>query len=173
MAKLLALFTIIALVESFLLYSMGTLIGFWPTVAVVLITAVLGTVLAKREGLKVWRQWRDSLARGEMPEEGILGGVLVLLGGILLITPGVLTDVAGVVLLVPPTRRFVARILRERLEKRIAEGSTSFQYRVQMGDAAIVDDLRSRFGGAARGVVIDTVGEVVEERRREERRLEG
>ena len=52
-------------------------------------------------------------------------------------TPGVLTDVTGILLLVPPSRRFIAKLVRARLEKSIAEGKTSFSYRVQMGDAQV------------------------------------
>ncbi len=165
MAKLLLLFTIVPLVELFLLVLLGNAVGFWPTLALVIVTAVAGTFLAKREGLKVWRAWRESIARGEMPEEGILGGVLVLLGGELLITPGVLTDVAGVLLLIPASRRFVAKHVRARLEDRIAQGG-AFTYSMQMGDPRIVEEMRSRMGGAPRGDVIDAESEVVSERRR-------
>ncbi len=169
MAKLLLLFTVVPLVELYLLLVLGRAMGLWPTVGLVLATALLGTLLAKREGLRVWRSWREALSRGELPEEGILGGVLVLVGGVLLITPGVLTDLTGILLLIPPSRRFVAKLVRARLEKSIAEGKTSFHYRVEMGDPRVVEDLRSRFGGRARregGDYIEADGEVVEERRR-------
>lgn len=122
MGKLLLLFTVVPLVELYLLLYLGSFIGFWPTVAIVLVTGVLGAMLAKREGLRVFRRWSDALREGRMPEEGVLGGVLVLVGGVLLVTPGVLTDVTGLLLLFPPTRRFVAERLRRYAERRIAGG---------------------------------------------------
>ncbi len=159
MARLLLLFTLVPLAEIYLLYLLGSVMGFWPTAAVVLITALLGAALGKREGLKVWRQWREALSRGQLPEEGVLGGVLVLVGGILLITPGVLTDLTGLALLLPPSRRFIAGIVRKRLEKSIAEGRTTFRYRVDLGDLGMMG------GARMQGEFVDTDGEVVEERR--------
>lgn len=119
---LLLAFTIIPLVELYLLLAIGREIGFWPTVGIVLATGLVGAFLAKKEGLRVLRRWQQSLARGQMPEEGLVGGVLVLVGGVLLVSPGVLTDVAGLFLLFPPTRRLVAAQVRRRLERGIAEG---------------------------------------------------
>lgn len=123
MGKLLLLFTIVPLVELYLLLTLGEHIGFWPTVAIVFTTGLLGAALAKREGLRVLRTYQATLMQGRMPEEGVLGAVLVLVGGVLLVTPGVLTDVVGVLLLVPPTRRFVATHVRRRIERSIQNGT--------------------------------------------------
>lgn len=123
------LFTVVPLVELYLLVLLGRHMGAWASLGLVLVTGVLGAVLAKGEGLRVLRRWQESLARGEMPEEGLLSGVLVLVGGVLLVTPGVLTDVAGVLLLLPPTRRLVAARVRRWLERRVVSGQvrvTSF-----------------------------------------------
>ena len=123
MGKLLLLFTIVPLVELYLLLLIGDLVGFWPTVGIVLFTGALGAWLAKREGLRVFRKWQAAIAEYRMPEEGVLGGLLVLVGGVLLVTPGILTDITGFLLLFPPTRRFIANVVRSRVEKRISEGS--------------------------------------------------
>lgn len=174
MGKLLLLFTIVPLLEVYLLYALGSVLGFWPTVAIVLVTGFMGAFLAKREGLKVWRAWREAIARGELPEDGLVGGVLVLLGGVLLVAPGVLTDVTGLLLLIPPTRRVIANVVRARLQKRIEQGSMGFRYRVEMGDPRIIEDLRAHFGAQRRhaGDVVETEGEVVGERRRGDARAE-
>lgn len=121
--KVLLLFAVVPLVELYLLLTIGRLVGFWPTVAIVLVTGTVGAWLARREGLRVMRRWREDLAQGRMPEEGVLSGVLVLVGGVLLITPGVLTDITGLLLLLPPTRRVVARHIRARLERAMAAGT--------------------------------------------------
>ncbi|WP_437970774.1 FxsA family protein [Sorangium sp. So ce260] len=120
MGKLILLFTAVPILELWLLLSIGDVIGFWPTVAIALGTAVLGAALAKREGLKVLASWRGAMAEGRVPDEGLTGGLLVLLGAALLVTPGVLTDVAGLLLLVPPVRRRIAAAVSERFERRMA-----------------------------------------------------
>ncbi|AUX41900.1 exlusion protein FxsA [Sorangium cellulosum] len=125
MGKLILLFTAIPIVELWLLLSIGQQIGFWPTVALALGTAVLGAALAKREGLRVLGAWQGAMAEGRVPDEGLTGGLLVLLGAALLITPGVLTDVAGLLLLIPPTRRRIAAAVRERFERRVAAASAA------------------------------------------------
>ena len=123
MAKLLLLFTVVPLIELSLLLWIDELIGLWPTVAVVLTTGIVGAWLARAEGLRVLQQWRKSMVRGRVPEEGVLGGVLVLVGGVLLVTPGVLTDLVGFLLLIPPTRHVVADRLRRRLEQKMQDGT--------------------------------------------------
>jgi UPF0716 protein FxsA len=116
-------FTLIPFIELYLLLSIGREIGFWPTMASILVTGLVGALLAKKEGMRVLRRWQQSLAQGRMPEEGLLGGVLVLLGGALLVAPGVLTDISGLLLLFPPTRKVVAGLVRRGLERRAAAGT--------------------------------------------------
>lgn len=120
LGKLLLLFTVLPVVELYLLISIGQNVGAGPTIALVLATGLLGAWLAKREGGRVLRSWQESMARGETPKEGVISSVLVLVGGVLLVTPGVVTDVTGLLLLVPWTRRLVANAIRTRLERRFA-----------------------------------------------------
>ncbi|HSN97538.1 MAG TPA: FxsA family protein, partial [Candidatus Nanopelagicales bacterium] len=95
MAKLVLLFTLVPLVELWLLLAIGRAIGFWPTVGIAVGTAFLGAALAKHEGRRVLATWTESLAAGRIPDEGLTGGVLVLLGAALLVSPGVITDLVG------------------------------------------------------------------------------
>lgn len=118
--KLLLLFTVIPVVELYLLISIGQHAGAGPTIALVLATGLVGAWLARREGGRVLRSWQESTARGEIPKEGVISSVLVLLGGVLLVTPGVLTDVTGLLLLVPWTRRLVAGVVRKQLAQRFS-----------------------------------------------------
>ena len=122
MRWLLLLFVVVPLIELYLLLFIGSQIGFWPTVAIVLVTGVVGASLAKREGLRVWHSYREALSQGRLPDEGIVGGLLVLLGGALLVTPGMLTDVVGFLLLLPQTRRFFADRIRAVIEKKLDQG---------------------------------------------------
>lgn len=120
---LFVLFTLVPLVELYLLIWLGGVLGFVETCAIVLVTGLLGAFLAKREGLRVLRSWQDSLAKAQMPEEGVLGGVLVLVGGVLLVTPGVLTDAFGLSLLFLPTRALIAKFVRARIASGIESGT--------------------------------------------------
>ncbi len=156
MGKFLLLFTIVPLLELYLLLLLGELMGFWPTVGLVLLTGVVGAWLAKSEGLRVFRKWQAALAEGRMPEEGVLGGLLVLVGGVLLVTPGVLTDVTGLLLLLPPSRRLIARGVQAHFEKRIQDGTV----RVVQFHEMRVDPFAERRPG---GDVIDVEGEPVDD----------
>jgi UPF0716 protein FxsA len=120
----------VPLAELYLLVRIGQEIGAGPTLLMVVASGLIGGLLARKEGLRVFRRWRESMAQGRMPEEGLLGGMLVLAGGVLLVIPGVLTDLAGLLLLFPPTRRWVAGRVRRKLERGMADGSvrvTTFQ----------------------------------------------
>lgn len=152
LGKLLLLFTVIPVVELYLLITIGQNVGAGPTIALVLGTGFLGAWLAKREGSRVLRSWQGSLARGELPKEGVISSVLVLVGGVLLVTPGVVTDVMGLLLLLPWTRRLVAAAILERLEERLAvqEVAGDPSMFVGMGDAFGMGDM-----GGPRGSVID------------------
>lgn len=127
MGRLFLLFTLVPLAELYLLIWLGGKIGFWSTVAIVAITGVLGAALAKAEGLKVVQEWQESLSRGEMPAEGVLGGLMVLVGGVLLVTPGVMTDFLGFALLLPVSRKAMVGVVRRHVERQIADGRLHVQ----------------------------------------------
>jgi UPF0716 protein FxsA len=117
LGRLLLLFTIVPIVELALLIRVGQWIGTLPTIGIILVTGLLGAWLARREGVRTWREVRATMARGEMPGEILLHGLLVFGGGALLLTPGVLTDLLGLALLAPQTRTGLVRHLRRRLER--------------------------------------------------------
>ncbi|WP_342375555.1 FxsA family protein [Myxococcus stipitatus] len=114
---------VVPFVELYLLVAIGREIGFMPTLGLVLLMGLVGSWLARREGSRVMRRWQTSLAMRQVPEEGLFSGALIMLGGVLLVIPGVLTDVAGLLLLLPPVRRFVTVRLRRAVERRMREGS--------------------------------------------------
>lgn len=119
LGKLLLLFTVVPVVELYLLITIGQRLGAEWTIALVLVTGLTGASLARREGARVLRNWQEAMSRGEMPKEGVVSSLLVLVGGVLLVTPGVVTDVTGLLLLVPWSRRWIAGIVRTQLEKRM------------------------------------------------------
>lgn len=135
---LLGSFTLLELV---VLWQVGLVVGFWPSVAIIAVTGLLGGGLAKREGLRVFRQWSEAMGQGRVPEVGLVDGVLVLLGGVLLFAPGFVGDVLGLTLLFPPTRRLVAGAVRGHLSRRFGAAI----------DAEGLGAMRDGFGAAADG----------------------
>jgi UPF0716 protein FxsA len=116
------LFTLVPLVELYLLITIGGSVGVAPTIAMIALTGILGAWLAKREGRKTLASYQQAVTQGKLPEDGIVSGLLVLVGGVLLIAPGVLTDVVGLALMIPPFRRAVAKLITRRVEARIRSG---------------------------------------------------
>jgi UPF0716 protein FxsA len=120
--RLFLLFAIVPLLELLILIKIGSHIGALNTIALVILTAFLGLMLVRLEGLRTLRQIQLTLAQGQIPAEELLDGVLIFTGGILLLTPGVLTDLLALVLLIPYTRLRFKRWLRRRFDRMTAAG---------------------------------------------------
>ena len=120
--RLLLLFTLVPLIELFLLVKLGTVIGIGATVLIVISTGVLGAWLARRQGLGVLRRLSEDLNEGRLPGDTLIDGLLILIAGALLLTPGLITDTIGFLLLVPQGRTVVRRIVAARFEKRTIDG---------------------------------------------------
>jgi len=86
--RLLLLFTVVPLVELFLLIQVGGLIGIWATVAIVILTGVLGAWLTRLQGLRTLHRLREELAAGGLPAATLVDGMLILAAGAVLLTPG-------------------------------------------------------------------------------------
>lgn len=112
--KFLALFIIVPLLELALLIEVGKYLGVWNTIALVLVTAVAGAMMMQLEGLRVWNNLQQDLMNMRMPTDNIINGVLILIGGIVLLTPGIITDIIGITLLLPFTRIFYRKWLKNK-----------------------------------------------------------
>ena len=112
---LLLIFIVVPIVEIGLFIEIGGRIGLWPTLALVVLTAVLGTTLLRQQGLSTLRQAQVSIERGSMPLKELFDGACLLFAGALLLTPGFLTDAAGALLLIPALRGLLRRTLAHRL----------------------------------------------------------
>src|SRR5690606_439755 len=117
--RLLAIFVVLPLVELALLIRIGEEIGAMSTIALVIVTGVLGATMARAQGLRVVRDAQTAIGRGEIPSGALLEGVLVFAAGILLVMPGVLTDVVGVALLISKVRAMVARRFARAVRARV------------------------------------------------------
>jgi UPF0716 protein FxsA len=129
LGRVFLLFTIVPLVELFILIKIGGHIGALNTILLVILTALLGALLVHMEGLRTLRQIQSSLSQGQIPAEELIDGVLIFAGGILLLTPGVLTDLCALILLFPYTRMHFKRWLRRRFDRMIASGNVRLNYR--------------------------------------------
>ena len=116
---LLLIFIGLPIAELYVILKVGDAIGAVPTVLLLAADSVLGSMLLRSQGRRVWRRFRETLAAGKMPHREVIDGVLVIFGGAFLITPGFITDVVGLLLLLPPTRYFVRRGLVRRLGRRL------------------------------------------------------
>lgn len=114
---LLLLFFTVPLVEIYVLLEVGGVIGALPTIALVVLTAVIGAGLIRAQGLATLGRVQQELERGELPAVGIIEAALLLVAGALLLTPGFITDTIGFLILVPPLRRRAIRsFLAHRLQ---------------------------------------------------------
>ena len=112
---ILLVFFLTPIVEMYLLIEVGCQIGSLPTIGLVMLTAVIGVALLKRQGLATLTRGMGRMQRGEVPIGEMAEGILLAVAGALLLTPGFVTDGIGFVLLWPPTRVIVARWLLSRV----------------------------------------------------------
>jgi UPF0716 protein FxsA len=113
------IFLLVPVAELYVIYLVGDAIGVWQTFLLLAADSVLGSLLLRSQGRSVWNRFNEGLAAGRVPHREVLDGVLVIFGGAFLITPGFLTDVVGLLLLIPPTRTIVRRMLVRRLGRRV------------------------------------------------------
>lgn len=108
-------FLSVPLIEIALFIQIGGLIGLWPTLLVVVLTAILGTVLVRAQGLRALADVQSAFSRTQNPTEPLAHGAMILFSGALLLTPGFFTDAVGFALLVPGIRDAVLKYLRKRI----------------------------------------------------------
>lgn len=104
---------IIPFAEIYLLIQVGGIIGAFPTILLVVFTAVLGVGLLKQQGFATFQRFQESLAQGVIPAYEMIEGPIILVGGALLLTPGFITDIIGFACLIPQSRRKIAQYVIE------------------------------------------------------------
>jgi UPF0716 protein FxsA len=109
--------------EIALIVAIGSVIGGWQTLGLLLFESALGGYLVKSEGRRSWLALRTALNTGQMPARELADAALVLIGGTLLLTPGFLTDIAGFFFILPMTRPIARRWLQGVVERRLVGGS--------------------------------------------------
>lgn len=120
---LLLAFIGVPIIEIAVLIQVGGLIGLWPTLGLVVLSAIVGSLELRRQGLNTLVTLRSQLDRGELPAQTLFDGVCLLFAGALLLTPGFVTDAFGLSLFLAPVRKLlrvtVGRYLAQRMETRV------------------------------------------------------
>ncbi|HEX9778935.1 MAG TPA: FxsA family protein [Geopsychrobacteraceae bacterium] len=119
--RLLILFTVVPIVELYVLLEIGALIGTLSTVALIFLTGIAGAYLARMQGFSLINRIQGELNQGRVPRGELVDGAMILVGAVLLLTPGFCTDLVGFSLLVPLTRSLVKGRLIRWLEKLAAD----------------------------------------------------
>jgi UPF0716 protein FxsA len=134
-------FVLFPVLELYVFTKVQALLGFFPALLLIIAGVVLGSLVLRVAGLTVALGVRASLARGEMPEREMLGGMLLALGGGLLILPGFISDVLALLCLLPFVRRALVGLLLRRAEQRAVR------------QRAFADDLQARSGQTQPNVI--------------------
>ncbi|MDE1264128.1 FxsA family protein [Vibrio aestuarianus] len=119
---LLLLFIFVPIIEIGLFIQVGGILGLWPTIALVLLTAFVGASLVRSQGLQTLLSVQNRLQQGELPAQQIFEGVMLAMAGVLLLTPGFMTDALGMLVLLPAPRAVIAKYL---MSKVVVKGMTS------------------------------------------------
>ena len=107
MKLFLAIFIITPIIEMYLLIKVGGLIGAWPTIGLVFLTAMIGLALLRQQGISTLVRAQRRMVSGEIPAQELVEGIFLAVGGALLLTPGFMTDAIGFCCLIPGIRQLI------------------------------------------------------------------
>ena len=122
---LFAVFMLVPLIEIAFFVVIGNAIGLWPTLAGVLITAIVGSLVLRYQGMAVFNDIRGQMGRGQIPARALADAALIGAGGLMLLLPGYFSDIIGILLLLPPTRAAIYAFLKSRI-KLVPTGGAGF-----------------------------------------------
>jgi UPF0716 protein FxsA len=140
---LLVIFIVVPLAELYVILEVADAIGAPLTILIL----ALDSIILKSQGRAVWRRFNETLAAGRIPHREVLDGVMVIFGGAFLITPGFITDVVGILLLLPPTRFVMRRLLIRALGGRVAIGVAGAATRRRSSQAFDVEGTATEVDG--------------------------
>jgi len=112
MFLLVILFIVVPIAELYVIIQVGEAIGIWPTLLLLLLDALLGSLLLRHQGRGAWRRFNEALAQRRFPGKEVADGLLIVIGGTLLLAPGFITDIFGIFLLIPSTRAIARTVLK-------------------------------------------------------------
>ncbi len=147
---LVVLFIVVPIAELYLIIQVGSAIGPLPTVGLLILDSLLGSLLLKWQGGAAWRRFNAALREMRPPTREVADGALIIFGGALLLTPGFLSDIAGLILIVPPTRAVIRAALLRWAGRRVAVGVAG-----PAGGAAFAAASRPRRGAGRQTYDVD------------------
>ncbi|MDH3738292.1 MAG: FxsA family protein [Alphaproteobacteria bacterium] len=106
----------VPLIEIALFIQVGGFIGLWPTIGIVIATALAGTALIRRQGLNTLQRAQAEMDAQRLPVRELFDGICLIFAGAMLLTPGFLTDTVGFILLIPPLRALLGRYVWRALQ---------------------------------------------------------
>ncbi|MGB0504820.1 MAG: FxsA family protein [Pikeienuella sp.] len=109
----------VPVIEIALFIELGGLIGTWPTVGMIILTAIIGGILLRQQGFSALQRMQNAMAQGGDPRGPMAHGAMILIAGLLMLTPGFFTDTIGFLLLTPPVRAAVIAWAGPRLAARV------------------------------------------------------
>lgn len=109
------IFVAVPILEIALFIQVGGLLGLWFTLGIVIVTALLGTVLVRGQGIAAVARIRSNLEGLRDPTEPLADGAMILAAGLLLLTPGFFTDAIGFALLTPPIRAVLFKWIKSKV----------------------------------------------------------
>jgi len=120
--RLFLAFTLIPVIELYILIQIGTVIGSFSTIVLIISTGIAGAYLAKAQGMQTMIKVRASMQQGIMPTDDLVDAAIILAAGIVLLTPGLLTDLAGLLLLFPPSRNMIKKRVSDYFRRSVQSG---------------------------------------------------
>lgn len=118
---------IIPAIEIGLFVWIGGWIGPWWVISLIVLSAVLGLSLAKKEGAETWIKARQLMNQGQMPAEQMMDGICILVGAVLLFAPGFLTDIIGLLLIIPFTRYYLKKGIEKWVQWKVSKGTIIYR----------------------------------------------
>ncbi len=120
--RLFLLFTLVPAIELYLIIKVGSVIGAFNTILLIIFTGVVGAYYARQQGFRVVSNIQWKMQQGTVPGDDLVNGAMLLVGGAFLITPGFITDFAGFSLIFPPSREAIKVGVKRYLEKKVRQG---------------------------------------------------
>ena len=112
------IFIFVPIIEISIFITIGSNIGVLNTIAIILLTAIIGIYFVRRQGISLLFNAQRNMAQGTMPAEEIKGGIFLLISGLLLITPGFFTDCIGFLMFLKPVQDFISQKARNYFHSR-------------------------------------------------------
>jgi len=132
----------VPIIEIGLFIQLGGFLGLWPTLAIVVATALIGSLLLRAQGLSTLEELKRTAETGQSPAGPMANGALILVAGLLLLTPGFFTDSIGFLLMVPPFRTGLIKWIAARAQMKIYASAANSQHAPDIidGEFEVVDD---------------------------------